>query len=205
MAILTFPNIKPQQVRWGLRSHTRYFESPLNRSVQTVESPGAQWVATLKYTVLNRTDAATMRSFLVQLRGMNGRFYLHDHSMETPLGNPSGSPVVNGAGQTGNTLNTTGWSASTTGLLLPGDYIGIGSGTTTELKLVTQQVDSDASGNATITFEPPIRTSPGDATSVVYNKPTAIMRVVNDEEIMWDVIPGDLYSLTLECIEAFYV
>ncbi len=203
MAILTFPNVIAQKISWGLSANTRVFESPLNRSTQTVEAPGARWFATLNFNTLNDSDATTMRVFLTQLRGMSGRFYLYDHSRQTPLGNPSGSPTVSGALQTGNSLVTAGWPASTTGLLLPGDYIGINNGQ--ELKLVTQQVDSDASGNATIIFEPPIRNSPGDGTAIVYNKPTCIMRLSSDDASIWSVTPSGLHSLSVSCVEAFYL
>ena len=83
------------------------------------------------------------------------------------VGDHGGSPVVNTASQTGSSLITDGWDVSTTGLLKEGDVITI-SGvyeinpqnytSTGRLQnfVVTADVDSDGSGNATIPIYPAI-------------------------------------------------
>jgi hypothetical protein len=85
------------------------------------------------------------------------------------VGKLGGSPVVNGAGQTGNSLVTNGWTASTVVLNL-GDVISLGTTSAGVLAVnpqnrqstgalrqfvVTANVTSDASGNATIPISGP--------------------------------------------------
>lgn len=88
-----------------------------------------------------------------------------------PLG---GTPLVNGAGQTGSSLITDGWTASAANRLKKGDVFTIGTGATGVYGVnpqsrqstgdlaqfvVTADVASDGSGNATIPISPAIITS----------------------------------------------
>lgn len=83
------------------------------------------------------------------------------------VGAYAGTPLTNGAGQTGASLVTDGWNNSITGLLKKGDVItiaGVNSvnpqsrQSTGVLKqfVVTSDVNSDGSGNATIPISPSI-------------------------------------------------
>lgn len=65
-------------------------------------------------------------------------------------GSGGGTPTVDGAGQTGDSLDTTGWPASTTGVVLEGDVMRLGSEADTNFVRAASDVDSDGSGNATI-------------------------------------------------------
>ena len=78
-----------------------------------------------------------------------------------------GTPLVNGASQTGSSLVTDGWTASQTGILKEGDVIQLASvnhvnpqsrQTNSVLQdfVVTADVDSDGSGDATIPISPSI-------------------------------------------------
>lgn len=84
-----------------------------------------------------------------------------------PLG---GAPLVNGAGQTGASLVTNGWTAAAASRLKAGDTFTIAGvfavnpqsrASTGQLRqfVVTADVSSDASGNATIPISPAIVTS----------------------------------------------
>jgi len=81
------------------------------------------------------------------------------------VGNHGGTPQIAGTITNGNTITTDGWDASVTGLLLAGDVIkfagcyGVNpqNYTTTGMLqevVVTEDVDSDGSGLATIKFSP---------------------------------------------------
>jgi hypothetical protein len=90
------------------------------------------------------------------------------------VGTLGGTPLVNGASQTGSSLITDGWTAAVANRLKKGDVFTIGTGatgvygvnpqsrqSTGELQqfVVTADVASDGSGNATIPIWPPITTS----------------------------------------------
>lgn len=83
------------------------------------------------------------------------------------IGNYSGTPLGNGADQTGSSIITDGWGASVTGLLKAGNLITFDGvfeinpvtyESTGRLQtfVVTTDVDSDAGGNATIGISPSI-------------------------------------------------
>lgn len=202
MATLTMPTSPTgfQSHRFGLRSNTLTFSSPLNGTTQTLEFPGSKWGGAFALPPMKRTTAAAWLSFYAQLRGGSGRFYGFDPGGRTPRGSASGSPLVNGAGQyPGNTLITDAWPISITGLLLPGDYFQVGD----ELKMVTASVNSNGSGQATITFEPPLRAAPVDNAAIIYTNPTCIMRLANDDQTAWDINQLNLYGLSFVGIEAF--
>ena len=199
--ILNFPVLSkaPTTCRFSLMPNTQIFESPLNRTVQTLELPGARWTFALEYKGLTLADARALKAFFAQLRGMAGRFYLGDYSHRTPSGTAAGSPMVKGAGQSGSTLITYGWTPNQAALLLPGDYIGVNG----ELKLVTAVCASDASGNATITFEPPLRTSPPDNAQIVTSAPKCVMRLLDDEQDQIIVDPERRPTVSFEGVEVF--
>jgi hypothetical protein len=145
------------------------------------------------------TSARAFAAFLVRLRGASGRFYLGDFGHPDNLGTCPGTPVVNGADQTGNTLATSGWTASQSGILLAGDYIQIGD----KLKMVVIDADSDADGLATLTIEPPIEAgdAPADAASIVTSSPMGVFRLIDDEQAAWAISKNLRHSFTLEAEE----
>lgn len=202
MTTLTMPSSPTgfQSHRFGLRSNTLSFMSPLNGTVQTLEFPGSKWGGAYSLPPMKRVVAAAWLGFFVQLRGGAGRFYGFDPGAKTPQGVASGAPLVDGAGQyPGNTLVTDSWPISTTGLLLPGDYFQVGD----ELKMVTASVGSNGSGQATITFEPPLRAAPVDNAAIIYTNPKCVMRLANDDQTAWDINTLNLYGITFVGIEAF--
>jgi len=201
MSTLTWPTLSrsaPPELVWGLRSNTQTFESPLSGAVQTLEMPGARWVVSFSMPSLNSADAATLRAFLVRLRGEAGRFYLHNMAQARPRGVATGTPLVNGAGQTGTSLATDGWTPSQAGILKAGDFIGVGG----ELKMVVQDCDSDATGAATIVFEPPLRASPADNAALVTNKPTAIFKL-DESRSAWTTNAPGLDSFSIAATEVW--
>lgn len=179
MTTYTFPSLSrlPRSFDFGLVSNTITFQSPLSGATQTIEFPSPRWQFNFTMENLEESDASLLQAFLVQLRGQAGRFYMYNMARPTPRGSNLGAPIVAGASQTGTTLTTSGWTASQTGVLKVGDFFSIGG----ELKMVVSaDVDSDGGGLATITFEPPIRTSPNDGSSVDTSAPVAIFKLTED-------------------------
>lgn len=86
-----------------------------------------------------------------------------DQNVLAGIGDFPGLGQVNGASQTGTTLQTNGWNANAT-ILRAGDYIEVAmpTGVNQQLFMVLENVTTDGSGNATLTIEPAIRTSPQD-------------------------------------------
>ena len=201
MTIYAFPTLgrRITQLEWSLVSNTQSFTSPLSGAVQTVEMPGARWKAAFSLSALDSTDSGVFRAWLGRLRGQSGRFYMHNMARSVPIGNYVGSsPTVNGAGQVGTTINTTGWLPSTAGVLRAGDFIGVNG----ELKMVVTDASSDGAGAAAITFEPPLRSSPANASPIITTKPTAIFKM-DDDIARWTTTAPLLDSVSISCTEAW--
>jgi len=160
LSLPTFSRTAPSFQTFSLMPNTASFTSPLNGTVQTSELPGARWVSTFGWNGLTDLDVRILKAWLNKLSGRAGRFYLTDYTHKIPSGTAQGSPVVNGASQTGRTLITSGWTPNQTALLLPGDYFSVGS----QLCVITETASADGSGNTTLTFEPPLRSSPASRT-----------------------------------------
>lgn len=199
MTTLTWPTLSraaPRVLDFSLVPNTQSFSSPLSGSVQTVEMPGARWQMSFVMENLTETDSALLQAFLVKLRGRAGRFYLHNFARATPRGTLSGTPLVKGAAQTGNTLAIDGCTVGST--LLAGDFIGVNG----ELKMVVADATADGSGEMSLTIEPPLRSSPADNAAITTTRPTATFMLANDE-IKWNTQPGKFTSVPIDCIEAW--
>lgn len=200
MTTLTFPTLSRSvpEFSFGQLTNTMAHTSPLSSSVQTVEMPAPRWQFRFPYANLEEADAALVQGFITQLRGRAGRFYMHNLARPTPRGIATGTPLVNGASQTGTSVITNGWAISQTGILKIGDFFKIGN----ELKIVVSaDVNSDGGGNATIVFEPPIRTSPTTGTAVVVSQPTATFMLAADDNT-WRTVAPVWTSFELQGIEA---
>ena len=190
------PGIKT--ARFGLMSNTLKHVSPLNGATSTQEFPGAKWLVTYTLPPMVRADAAAWQAFFTQLRGQSGRFFGFDPSAKTPRGVATGTPIVNGAGQTGTSLITSGWTISITGILKAGDYFQVGN----ELKQITQDINSSGAGAATLVFEPPLRNAPSNGASIITTNPTCIMMLNSDDMAAWDIDEALHYGMTFSAIES---
>jgi len=206
MPALTFPTLTrtaPHRIEWGLQSNVQVSTSPLNGAVQTVELPGARWRCTMYYENLLAEDAAKLRSFLVQLRGQSGRFLCPCWAGLSPRGVGGGSPLVSGAAQTGTSLTVNGAGANKTAWLKDGDFISFG--TIPELHMVKADANTNGSGVATLSIEPPIRVSPNNGAQITIVRPVAHM-MLTESDIAWTSVPGSngpLADVVISAVETF--
>jgi hypothetical protein len=152
--------------------------SAFTGQVQSQAWPGAeQWSATFTLPQLIPEQAREWAGFLMQLRGMENAFQVGDQSATTPRGSASGIPLVSDTVSANavmsQTLGTSGWTPSATGVLLRGDYIQIGY----RLHSVLDDIDADGSGNAILPIWPSLREVPTDATPVITTNTVGLMRL----------------------------
>lgn len=157
-------------------TNTQVFTSDLSASVKTGSLPGDHWSGTATWGKKDGDVADQLVTFFRSLGGRAGRFTMWPFDRPLPKGTALGTPVVSGADQTGTTLTTSGWTPSQTGVLKAGDYFQVGD----ELKQLSADANADGSGNATLTFYPPIRVSPADASSVVIEYPRGVFMLTDD-------------------------
>lgn len=198
MSYDTFPSIiTPESAEWGMAANSMVHTSPLSGSEDILELSGAKWFVTLAFSDYTRAEAAALEAFIFSRRGRAKFFYLWNHARPTIRGSGAGAPVVNGAGQLGGSLATAGWTPNAAGVLLPGDYIGVGG----ELKIVPVRVDADATGKAVVPVEPPQRYAPANGSAIVLTEPKALFRLIDDRQILNHL--ASLTSFTVGAIETF--
>ncbi len=195
MTTYAFPTITPNSSSFELVSNTRIFQSPLTNAIQTTTRKGSLWRISMQFNNLSGSDRATMQAFLSKLNGAEHRFTVHDHSF-TRRGAGGGTPLVNGASQTGTSLVLDGASSSVNNWLMTGDYISFNN----ELHMVTADTNSDGSGNVTLPIAPPIRKSPADDLAVDIAAPIDGVFILTSSA-SWDTRPGLFSNFTVEGIE----
>ena len=198
---LTLPTVTGITTQnWGLERVVAVTESPFTNQEQVYEHEGAQWRATFTLPPMKKESAAVWLAFLMSLRGRRGTFKIGDQDRKNIQGVATGTILVNGDAQTGNAINLDGFANSTNNVFKAGDYIQINS----YLYMVSADVNSNASGEATVYVEPSLRTgieAINDDTTVVYSNTTTLMRL-DSNELNWDTNNVSVYGISFACSEA---
>lgn len=180
-------------------------QSPFTMKQQVQKHAGQRWEAQVQLPPMDRDEAEYWISFLMKLNGVFGTFLLGDPNGATPRGgikdNASDQMRVNGASQSGNSLNIDGATASVTDYLKAGDYLQIGGGATAELYKVLNDVDSDASGELTVDIWPNLRSTPADDARVFAANTVGKFRMA-DNQVNFSIDQASIYGLTFQAIEA---
>jgi hypothetical protein len=179
MSINMPTNIGFTKSAFYLSANVQTFQSPLSGTIQRAVKAGSLWIARYSLPRMKRNDAVEWLSFFAQLEGRANTFNAFDPEGKELRGTGIGTPLVNGASQTGSSLVTDGWGANQI-VLRTGDYFSVNS----ELKMVTEDILSDGSGNATINFKPFLRNSPTNNAPLIINNPVVEMFLSQDQIII---------------------
>lgn len=155
---------------------------------------GRWWSYEIEFAVLQDADGRRLSAFFAALGGSAGTFTFRDPFIQNPAS--IGVPLVNGAGQTGNSLVTDGWGARG---LSAGDFFSLGAGTALRL----YQLTADAvpvSGAATLQFVPALRASPSDNAALNVVNPGVLLRASGP--IPAQIGLANLYRFSLQAREA---
>jgi hypothetical protein len=196
MPTITFPATpKPQSMSWRLVMPSQTNISEWTGRRQTVASNRGWWECQFTLPPLvGVTRVNPWRSFVVQARGQANDFQVPvDPTAQSAV---VATPLINGAGQTGRSLASDGWPVSST-VLQAGQFITINN----QLLQLTANVVSNASGQATLSFEPPIRVSPADNAAIEFRNPYCLMYMLEEPTI--SVEAGYVYSLSLNLRESY--
>ena len=195
MATYTFPSVTPNESTVELVSNTAIFQSPLSGAIQTIDRSGERLVMTLFYRSLTTANRALLVSFIAKMNGHQHRATVPFHAVDNQ-GAFGGTPLVNGASQTGNSLDIDGASNNITGWIKAGDFFSVNG----ELKIATADANSDGSGNVTLSFAPRLRTSPSDGASVETTAPSGTFLLMDSRQ-GWNYRPGKFSDFTLKFVE----
>lgn len=202
--LVTIPTTPgPADIEIGMNDAVASVLSPFTRTEQVQAWPGGDyWDATITLPPLTRAQAASWRGFLAELSGRQYVMQLGDATASGPLGTVRGAPVVDSTNLSNNlpmtkSLVTRGWAASAFRLLLPGDQFQIGY----RLHMVTEVLNSDSTGAATVSIWPSLREQPGDGTALVLRSPKGLFRLAQNRRVSnWS--PTRLTTVSLKCVEA---
>lgn len=196
MTTITFPSSpKPSTMSWRLVQPAQQNISQWTGARQVLASGRGWWECSLTLPpIVGETAVNSWRAFTALARGAANDFRVPVN--ELSQSSSTATPQINGANQTGRSLNTDGWPNSTT-VLYAGQFVTIGN----QLLQLTADISSNASGQATISFEPAIRVSPSDNAAIEFKNPYALMYFVEDPG--YSVEPGLVYSMSFNLRESF--
>ena len=132
---------------------------------QARQTHGQFFKMTAKYPPMTRAQFAPIYAFIMTQRGQYESFQVVPPVVNAPQGSPAGTPLVNGASQTGRSVITDGWNASIT-VFKAGDYCKFANHD--KVYVVSADATSDGSGNSTISIEPALIISPATDSAITY-------------------------------------
>lgn len=194
MTVPVFPSQLIKSVSRQLVAAVGVATSPFTGTEQVQDWGGEWWKYDVEMAILTGRNGQRLSAFLAQLGGRRGTFLLQDTSIRnTVIGV---TPLVNGAGQTGNSLVTDGWAA--TGLLA-GDFFSLGADSATRLYQVTADV-TPASGAATVQVVPKLRAPPADNAALTVVSPKVLLRLTG--AVPAAIQGADKYQISFTAREA---
>jgi hypothetical protein len=203
---ISYPRVLPTNIGFAqitLRAvnQTSTTMSPFTYKQQIYNHTGQRWEAECQIPPLKRDDAEEWIAWLLSMKGQGGTFLLGDPLGATARGTLGGTPVVNGAAQIGGSLDIDGCTVSVTNWLKAGDYIQLGSASTATLHKILQNVNTNASGQATLDIWPSMRTAPTDGATVITSNAVGRFRL-NSGQQDWSINNISSYGITFAAVEA---
>lgn len=138
--------------------------SPLTKQEQIIARPGGRWMLQAEWRPKTDAERREIQALLTLLNGAEHYFNTSPFhvSGESARGAWSGTPVVDGASNSGKTLGVRGAPINVTDYAMAGDYFRLG----TQLFMVTDTADSDGSGEMTLSIWPDLRATPADGAAL---------------------------------------
>lgn len=167
--------------------------------VQTRQIDGQKFIITLDYAPMTRSNFAPIKAFLMKQRARLNTFTIIPPVVSNAQGVASGTISVNGAITSGATTCTIdGMAVSTNDILKAGDYFRFAG--QNKVYMAVEDLDSDVSGEGTLTFEPPLRSDVADDVALVYDNVDFTVRLRNDIQ-EYSIITDNLYKYEIDLIE----
>jgi hypothetical protein len=170
----------------------------LKRQVRTRNAQ--RWGISYTWTPMLRDHFMVFYAFLIAQRGQFDTFTCTLNGSNAPRGSWSGTPLVNGAAQTGRTISLKGFTAVTTGVAKAGDLLKFSGHT--KVYMVTADANSDVSGNATVSIEPALMQSPANSEVIVTSSVPFTVAITSDNS---DIVAGagGLAPLNINVVEVY--
>jgi len=164
-------------------------QSPFTFQQQVISHGGQKWEASVSIPPVRRDLAAPWKAMLTALKGQTGTFLLGDPDYATPQGTVTSCVLTGSAGD--ETV-----SVVMTGSLLAGDYIQLGTGSSSRL----HQVLVDQTGSGSLEIWPALR-SDYTSSSVTFNAAKGVFRL-SGNMTSWSINNASAYGISFEAVES---
>ena len=135
---------------------------------QARQIDGQRFRLRVRFPIMTRTEFAPINAFVMKQRSQMESFQYVPPTIDDALGVASGVISVNGAISAGVTsVAIDGMANSTSGVFKAGDFFRFNG--QTKVYMCVADVSSNASGQGTLTFEPPLRANVADNNVLIYN------------------------------------
>ena len=185
---LAFPSVGIQKMSMRLRRVVAIAESPFTLDTQVYTHQGARWEAEISLPPLKHgsTEAKSVEAFIVGLKGREGTF---------TFGNPLHTSTLSN-----NTVSSAAVRAET--FELGSGTVAVPAGTYFELNSYLYMVTEDKAANeATLKFQPPLRSAVTSSLVVKYNLPKSLWRMASND-VGWSINEASIYGFSFACVEA---
>ncbi len=194
----TFPST-PLPSTVTLDSITATLQDTTQSGRRNVKQLGAQkWRINCNFpSTMSREQFMPIMAFLMKQEGRYETFSFVTPDLATPRGAATGTPLVNGASQTGVSIITDGWTPSTLSMMA-GDILKFAGHN--KVYMVTDDATSDVSGNLTLNIQPPLMESPANNEALAVTSVPFTVQLA-DDSTSYQVSGPLLYQAALELIE----
>ena len=155
---------------------------------------GEWWLYDIEMALMQGRNGQRVAAFLAQLGGVRGTFLFADPSIRNTV--VGATPLVNGGGQSGNSLVTDGWGSAG---LKAGDFFSLGTDSATRLYQVTADV-TPVAGAATVQFVPRLRSAPADNAPLAVVAPQVLLSLTAPVPVQ--IYGADKYTVRFSAREA---
>ncbi|PCK30461.1 hypothetical protein [Pseudoalteromonas piscicida] len=173
----------PKSCVFRLVPNSQLHINKANNASEVFDNEGAYWEFEIELTNVPESDALELDGFLASLRGSVGRFLMHDYRREQERLDTTA--YVYGGYNDGAALPVTNLPAGQV-YARAGEKIQIGTGSASELKILTENVLPSATGTTTLRFESPLRRIPAHNTPVCFVRPAGVFRLIDNKQGLAD-------------------
>jgi len=171
----------PRSCTLTLRANQRVYASPFGGSEQVIDLLNDRWMLSCELPPSRMASGAAIEAFIGAMRGQVNVCALYHFARPAPRGTARGTITTNGTTAQGASSVVLAGISPTGGTLLAGDMLGIGS----QLFMVAADVTASG-GAATVTITGRVRTAITTGTSVVWDKPTLLFRLLQTAGVTYN-------------------
>ena len=166
---------------------------------QARQIDGQRFAITLAFPPMTRSEFAPIKAFVMKQRSQLENFTLIPPTEGNAQGVATETISVNGALTAGTTTaSIDGMATSTNGILKAGDYFRFTG--QEKVYMAVADLDSDGSGEGTLTFEPPLRSNVADNVALIYDNVDFTVSLTNDVQ-EYSIGTTNLYAYELDVAE----